>query len=294
MTLRRDLAEEALGRFGGLLGMTTEEAAESVVRVAVSNMYAEFTKILSRAAVDPRGFTVVAFGGAGPVVGALVAREVGIPVVFVPRSPGTLCALGAISADVVSDAVRTVHTRLDGAALETLRQPYDALRTELADWLARHGADAGSAVYRHAADMRYVGQSYEIEVAVDPAWLAAAGGPALLAAFHQAHERAFGHADREAPVEIVNLRMQLRAARPRVPLSEVADATAPLVPRATRRIWLDGRPAEAAVFDRAALGRGARLTGPAIVEQPDTTVLVPAGHTGDVDRFGNLWLRRER
>jgi N-methylhydantoinase A len=294
MALRRELAEEALGRFGGLLGVTTEEAAESVVRVAVSNMYAEFTKILSRAAVDPRGFTLVAFGGAGPVVGALVAREVGIPVVFVPRSPGTLCALGAISADIVTDAVRTVHTRLDGAALETLQAPYDALRAELADWLAQHGADAGPAVYRHAADMRYVGQSYEIEVAVDPAWLAAGGGPALLAAFHQAHERAFGHADREAPAEIVNLRVQLRATRPRVPLAEVAAAATPPVPRTTRRIWLDGRPAEAAVFDRAALGHGARLTGPAIVEQPDTTVLVPAGHTGDVDRFGNLWLRRER
>jgi N-methylhydantoinase A len=294
MPLQRALAEEALGRFGGRLGMATDEAAESVVRVAVSNMYAEFTKILSRAAVDPRGFALVAFGGAGPVVGALVAREVGIPTVFVPRSPGTLCALGAISADVVTDAVRTVHTRLEGATLEALLAPYDALRAELADWLARHGADAGPAVYRLAADMRYVGQSYEIEVTVDPAWLVTGGGPALLAAFHQAHERAFGHADREAPAEIVNLRVQLRAARPRVPLAEIAAAAAPLAPRTTRRIWLDGRPAEAAVFDRAALGRGARLTGPAIVEQPDTTVLVPAGHTGDVDRFGNLWLRRER
>ena len=95
MPLDRGLAEEAIARFADLLGMTPHEAAESVVRVAVSNMYAEFTKILSRAAVDPRDFALVAFGGAGPVVGALLAREVGIPTVFVPRSPGTLCALGA-------------------------------------------------------------------------------------------------------------------------------------------------------------------------------------------------------
>jgi N-methylhydantoinase A len=292
MPLHRELAEEAVARFADRLAMTTHEAAESVVRVAVSNMYAEFTKILSRAAVDPRDFALVPFGGAGPVVGALVAREVGIATVFVPRSPGTLCALGAISADVVNDAVRTVHARVDAAPLAALSAQYDALRAELAEWLERHGAGAGAATFRPAADMRYVGQSYEIEVPIEPAWLTAGGGPAIVAAFHRAHERAFGHADREAPAEIVNLRVQLRAARPRVPLAEIPERPAP-APRATRRIWLDGRPTEARVFDRDALGRGARLVGPAIVEQPDTTVLVPAEHVGEVDRFGNLVLRRE-
>jgi N-methylhydantoinase A len=293
MRLHRELADDAIARFAGPLGMTPDEAAESVVRVAIANMYAEFTKILSRAAVDPRDFALVAFGGAGPVVGALVAREVGIPTVFVPRSPGTLCALGAITADIVNDAVRTVHARVEATALQALRGQYDALRGELADWLARHGAGAGSATFRPAADMRYVGQSYEIEVPVEPDWFAAGGGGGLLAAFHRAHERAFGHADREAPAEIVNLRVQLRAARPRVPLAEIAASAAVPVATATRRIWLEGRRAEARVFDRAALGAGARLTGPAIVEQPDTTVLIPTGYVGDVDRFGNLLLRRE-
>ena len=295
MRLDRSLAEAAIARFAGRLAMTPDEAAESIVRVAVSNMYAEFTKILSRAAVDPRDFALVAFGGAGPVVGALVAREVGISAVFVPRSPGTLCALGALSADIVNDAVRTVHTRVESALLEAaaLRRQYDALRAELGEWLERFGDGAGAAAFRHAADMRYVGQSYEIDVPVELDWLAPGGGAVLLAAFHRAHERAFGHADREAPAEVVNLRVQLRAERPRVPLVELpAGATTP-APRARRRIWLDGRPTEARVFDRAALGRGARLDGPAIVEQPDTTVLVPGSHVGEVDRFGNLMIRRE-
>jgi N-methylhydantoinase A len=141
--------------------------------------------------------------------------------------------------------------------------------------------------------MRYVGQSYEIEVPIDPASLAPGGAASILAAFHEAHERLYGHADRQAPAEIVNLRVQLRAARPRIPLVEVsADGAAP-VARTTRRIWLDGRPVQARVYDRGALGRGARLVGPAIVEQPDTTVLLPAGHGGEVDRFGNLLIRRD-
>jgi len=223
MRLDRSLAEAAIARFAGRLAMTPDEAAESIVRVAVSNMYAEFTKILSRAAVDPRDFALVAFGGAGPVVGALVAREVGISAVFVPRSPGTLCALGALSADIVNDAVRTVHTRVESALLEAaaLRRQYDALRAELGEWLERFGDGAGAAAFRHAADMRYVGQSYEIDVPVELDWLAPGGGAVLLAAFHRAHERAFGHADREAPAEVVNLRVQLRAERPRVPLVEL-------------------------------------------------------------------------
>jgi N-methylhydantoinase A len=295
MPLHRELAEDVIARFADRLGMSAPEAAESMVRVAVSNMYAEFTKILSRAAVDPRDFALVAFGGGGPVVGALLAREVGLPAVFVPRAPGTLCALGALCADVVSDAVRTVHVRVDEPVLAgaTLRQHADTLRNELADWLARHGTDAGPATFRHAADMRYVGQSYEIEVPIDPASLAPGGAASILSAFHEAHERLYGHADRQAPAEIVNLRVQLRAARPRIPLVEVsADGAAP-VARTTRRIWLDGRPVQARVYDRGALGRGARLVGPAIVEQPDTTVLLPAGHGGEVDRFGNLLIRRD-
>jgi len=96
------LGREAVRRFAAALATGLTEAAESIVRVAVATMYAEFTKVLSRNAVDPREYALVAFGGAGPLVAALIAREIGIPLVFVPPSPGTLCALGAISADVVA------------------------------------------------------------------------------------------------------------------------------------------------------------------------------------------------
>ena len=127
MRLDPALAEEAIRRYADPLGMGVNEAAESVVRVAVSNMYAAFTKILSRAGIDQRDFALVAFGGAGPLVGSLLAREVGIPTVFVPRSPGTLCALGAITADILNDAVRTVHGRLDALDLRALAREQRAL-----------------------------------------------------------------------------------------------------------------------------------------------------------------------
>jgi N-methylhydantoinase A len=292
MPLDRALAEAAIQRFADPLGMSLHEAAESVVRVAVSNMYAAFTKILSRAGVDPRDFALVAFGGAGPVVGALLAREVGIPTVFVPRSPGTLCALGAITADIVNDAVRTVHARLDAVDLPALAHVARALEADLQAWVERHSVSVDHIRFRHGADMRYVGQSYEIDVTIEPEWAEAAQATRFLHAFHAAHERLFGHADPHAPVEVVNLRVQLRGARPRVPIVEVGAGTGARS-TGTRRVWLEGRPADARVYERSALGRGDLITGPAIVEQPDTTVLVPDGHIARVDGFGNLLIERE-
>ena len=292
MRLDRSLADDAIQRFADRLGMSLHEAAESVVRVAVSNMYAAFTKILSRAGVDPRDFALVAFGGAGPLVGSLLARDVGIPTVFVPRAPGTLCALGAITTDILNDAVRTVHGRLDALDLAALAGEQRALERELLAWVDAHRIAVERTTFRHGADMRYVGQSYEIEVRADPAWLAGPERSRLLEAFHRAHERVFGHADPHAPVEVVNLRVQLRGVRPRVPLVEVAAGTGAKAIGA-RRVWLEGRPAQAQVYERASLGRGDRVIGPAIVEQADTTVLVPAGDAATVDRFGNLLIRRE-
>src|SRR5262249_61694559 len=121
---------------------------------------------------------------------------------------------------------------------------------------------------RHAVDRRYVGQSYEIDVHVEPAWLSDGGLSSLRDAFHRAHERVFGHADPRAPVEMINLRVQLRGRRPRVPLVEVA-AGAGAAPIRARRVWLDGHPMEARVFDRRHLGAGDRLVRPALIAPPD-------------------------
>jgi N-methylhydantoinase A len=293
MRLDRGAAEEALGRFADAAGLGLAEAAESVIRVAVSTMYAESTKIMSRHAVDPREFALVAFGGAGPLVACLIAREVGIPLVFVPRAPGTLCALGAITTDILQDGVRTVHLPVRGADLDALGGQYRTLEAEHRAWLAAHGLAPGTVSFRYSADMRYVGQSYEIEVEAAPAWLAAGGETPLLAAFHRGHERMYGHADPRAAAEIVNIRVQMRGAMPKVTLREAPPGTGTPEPRGTRPVRLDGRPVEARVYARDALGRDDTLRGPAIVEQADTTVLLPPGFAGTVDRHGNLWLRRD-
>jgi N-methylhydantoinase A len=189
--------------------------------------------------------------------------------------------------------VRTVHVRVDGAELSTLGRHYAELAHEQHRWLAQHALTPEATSVRYSADMRYVGQSYEIEVEVDARWLAGNDPAPLLAAFHRGHERMYGHADERAPAEIVNLRVQLRGTMPRVPLEEARPGPTKPTPRMTRRIALDGTTVDAWVYDRQALGRGALIAGPAIVEQDDTTVLLPIGFAGEVDRFGNLLLRRE-
>ena len=226
--------------------MSLHEAAESVVRVAVSNMYAAFTKILSRAGVDPRDFALVAFGGAGPLVGSLLAREVGIPTVFVPRSPGTLCALGAITADILNDAVRTVHGRLDALDLAALAGEQRALEAELLAWVdaapRRGGARRPSGTGRTCATSASPTRSRCRSSRSGSRRTGAAG----------CSRRSTGRTSAcsatpipHAPVEIVNLRAQLRGVRPRVPLVEVAAGTRRRARRGARRIWLDGRPAQA-------------------------------------------------
>src|SRR5262249_28473257 len=176
---------------------------------------------LPRARAARRACAGVPWGGGGPLVGSLLARDVGIPTVFVPRAPGTLCALGAITTDVLNDAVRTVHARLDALDLAALAAEQRTLEAELSASVREHAIQVERTTFRRGADMRYVGQSEETEVAVEPEWLAGGARPRLLEAFHRAHERVFGHADPHAPVEVVNLRAQLRGVRPRVPLVEV-------------------------------------------------------------------------
>ena len=271
-----------------------------MVRVAVSNMYAEFTKILSRAAVDPRDFALVAFGGAGPVVGALARPRGRHPHRLRPALAGD--ALRARRDQRRHRERRRAHGArvARGRPRPLVRRPRRSPRAVRrapgrAGGLARAPRRRrGAATFRHAADMRYVGQSYEIEVPVEPAWLVPGGGAPLLAAFHRAHERAFGHADREAPAEIVNLRVQLRAGRPRVPLGEIPAARG--VPGAPRDAPdLARRPPDRGARLRPRRARRAARAWPARPSSSSRTrpCWCPRGHVGEVDRFGNLMLRRE-
>ena len=251
-------------------------------------MYAEFSQAMARHGLDPRDFTLVAFGGAGPVVACFLAAEFHIPRVLVPLSPGTLCALGALSADVRNDYVKTLHLRLGQARIEVLRGAYAELRERAEAWLLTEGPNVLDRRFLYSADMRYQHQAFEIELPIEPRWLTAGDFGPILEAFHGlprpavrarrrqgaggAHQRAReggGH-DAQAQGRARGRRAGRRAGQ-RPPRDPVPRAAAP-----------------GAIHDRTRLLAGHTLPGPAIVEQDDTTVLVPRGFVGTVDAFGNI------
>ena len=275
-------ARAAVGAIAGKLGLGIEETAEAIAAVAVSAMYLEFSKMFARNAVDLDDLTLIAFGGAGPMVGCQVARELGVSRVLVPRSPGVVCALGGLVAEIRNDMVRTVMLPLEDESLAPMREGWAALAAASEVWLAEVGEPGAAGLLQYSADMRYRGQSYEIEVPVTDMSLAA-----LAEGFHTQHRAVFDHADPAAAVEVVNLRVAIRAGAQKVTSPTLAPSSGP-PPSEPIRIFLDGAWQEVKLYQRDTLRPGHAIAGPAVVAQEDTTLLLPTGSHATVQAQGHL------
>lgn len=294
MSLSRELAESALAELGRALRLSATETAEAVIRVALSSMYAEFSNLIYRRGLDPREFTLVAFGGAGPLVGCLLAREFRMAGVLVPQSPGTLSAFGALAADVKVDYIRSIKPLLDGLTSEYLGSEFNALRRRGLEWIEKEGPIIEDTQVAFSADTRYVGQSFDIKLSIEPSWLEADDVSAMASAFHQEHERLFAHADEAAAIELVDLQARVVGTTPKPcwPVApEAASADAPV--SSQRSVTLGGEPLQVSVYRRRDLQSGHCLPGPAIVEQDDTTVFIPQGFRGDVTLYGAILIYEE-
>lgn len=290
VTVRRDLAEAAVDRIAAPLGRTREQAAEAIVQIAISGMYREISKLAARQGVDAREFCLLPFGGAGPMLGALLARELGMREVLVPTTPGVLSALGGLIADIRGDVIETVYADLDAPSLPRILDAFARLEAEAMRWIREDQRFRGEVTLRPSAEMRYRGQSFEIEVPLERDWLARGDRAAIAGAFHRTHERIYGHADAEAPIQAIALRMVVEGAVPRPCFPEQPRETGAPVPLREVGIWLDGARRTAPLYARSALRHGHRFAGPCIVLQEDCTTCVPPGMSGEVDRFGNLRL----
>jgi N-methylhydantoinase A len=281
-------AATALRPLGEALGLDVDGAAEAVVEVATANMYAAVSNVLARHGLDPRDFSLAAFGGAGPIEACFLAQEFHIPRVIVPPSPGTLCALGAMAADVKSDYIKTLHRRLSATSGKLLAAECAELEVRARRWLTEEAPEVGASAIAYGAELRYVGQAFQVEVPIDPTWLSEATTDRLRAAFHDLHERLYAHADRAADVELIDLRATITGVTPKPALRPVPAGSGAAKPAGRRAIHYRRQRYEAAVYLRDDLRAGQHLDGPAIVEQEDTTTLVPAGFRAAVDPLGNL------
>ncbi len=288
LRLHPDKSALAMRPLGEALGLDLDATAEAVIEVATANMYAAFSNVLARHGLDPRDFALVAFGGAGPIEACFLAEEFHIPRVIVPPSPGTLCAQGAMMADLKSDYVKTIHRKLSTTSGKLLAAECAELSARATRWLSEEAPAVAASAIAHSADLRYVGQAFQIEVPIDPAWLEETGTEGLRAAFHDRHELLYAHADRAADVELIDLRATITGATPKPELKAVPTGRGPTQPAGHRSIHYRKHRYVASVYHRRDLLAGQHVDGPAVVEQEDTTTLVPAGFRASVDAFGNL------
>jgi N-methylhydantoinase A len=293
VTIDTGKARAAIETLATKLNRTPEAAAEAVIQVAVSGMYREVSKLASRQGVDPRDFSLLAFGGAGPMLGCFLARELGMPSVLIPTAPGVLSALGGLIADIKSDFITTAYYPLSRAELSRLRREMETLAQRASVWISEEQKFAGTPTLLPSADMRYQGQSFEIEVPLQMDWLVAGDFDKIAGAFHAEHERLYGHADTEMPIQIISLRMVVIGAspQPQFPaLPKRADAPKPVK---LVEVYLESKRCTVPLYRRADLGPGHRFASPCVIAQEDTTTCVPAGFVGTVDTHGNILLTRE-
>ncbi|MGH7102066.1 MAG: hydantoinase/oxoprolinase family protein [Acetobacteraceae bacterium] len=293
LTLQREPAERALDAIGGRLGWTAEEVADGAVRVAVALMAAEASNVLARRGVDAPHFRMVAFGGAGPLVAALLALEIGIDAILIPRFPGGLSALGAARADLEGDLVQPVYRLVEELAANELKTLHHGLAAAASAWLAAQAAAAPllASAQRLAADMRYDGQGYDVTVPLEPQWLDQGDHRAILAAFREAHRATYGHANDEAKVWFKELRVHVVGQMPK-PASLAVRRGKGEGPSGEQRLRLGGKEVTAAVYAREDLAKANPIAGPAIVNQLDTTTLVPPGWSARAVASGALILER--
>jgi len=282
--LDAERGRSAVAALGRPLGLEGPAAAASILRVATSNMYAQFVPLMARYGADSKDFAILAYGGAGPTHACLLAQEVGIRRVIVPPTPGAFCALGCLVADARADFVRTFYRGAARLPADELEGVFGALEAQARAWLDEEGLTFAETRFLRGAEMRYAGQSYEV-----PVWLdggRAEAKASLVARFHDRHRAVYGHSDAAAPVEFIDLRVQVVGAAAKPRLGNVRWKTR-RGEGATRRrgAWTPEGTATVTVYDRAALGPGQRLQVPCIVEQYDTTIYIPPGFTARVDDY---------
>jgi N-methylhydantoinase A len=294
MPIRQDLAHAAISRLAERLGLDVMATAQGILAVVTANMARAIRVISVQRGHDPRDYTLMAFGGAGPLHAARLARELDIGRVLVPRSPGILCAMGLLLTDLRADFATTRLALLDEAAMPGIAAAFDELAARAAQWFAEEAIPTEAQSLTRTIDMRYAGQNYELPIAMPAGPVTPGTLAALAAGFAAAHQRMYGFVAADEPVQLVTYRLEAAGAVPKAAFAPQADAGPDATPAiiGTRDVWLPeaGGFVSCAVYDRALLKAGNRITGPAIVEQMDATTVILPGITGMVEPYLNLIL----
>lgn len=277
-------------KVAGPLELELAEAGNAMLRVAEANMANAVRLISVGRGYDPRDFALVAFGGAGPLHGAYLARDLEIPTVIFPRYPGIASAMGCLLVDIRHDSSKMHLGKIEDVDLGQLAQHFEALEEEAREHLREEGVPEEQMRFNRSLDMRYVGQWRTLTVPLD----FSEPGQALAAAlekFHEEHQRAYSYSDQNREVEIFSLKLATQGLIPKPDMPKVqriGTAATALVDQ--RQVYFEERGGfvETAVYDREQLLPGSKIEGPAIVEQLDSTVVLPPGTHSEIDPYLNI------
>jgi len=291
--LDRDAAEKALrDRLAQPLNVSLERAAAGMLQVATSAMANAVRHVTLERGLDPRDFTLVAYGGGGPLHSASVAKELSISRIIIPNAPGHFSALGMLMADLRRDYVQTLFERMDDLEMSELEEQFKKLEAEGRIALMKSGMPTDRIVFERAADMRYVGQEHAVAVSMPANVGSEAARAEVKRRFDDAHDLRYSHSAPEESADIVSLRVSAigRLNKPEFPQIPRGDATPPASARRGERavIFENSGTVQAAVFDRTKLMAGNVIVGPAIVEEVASTTLVEPGDTVTVNEYGHL------
>jgi N-methylhydantoinase A len=290
MSLDEEAAQEALHSIGPELDLDDTEFAEGVLAIINAKMADAMRTITVKQGIDPREYSLVAFGGAGPMHAVWLAEELEIREVIVPWSPGTFSAWGMLQTDMRHDVVRAFYRPVAELDAVDVAEVYAQLAEEGSALLEHEGVAADDRYFARSADMRYVGQEYTVNVAI--------GEEISLETiehdFHEAHRIRYGHSTPGAPVEFVNLRLAAmgRIGAGRAPFQAPEDGHDPLLGR--RRVVYSGEEHETDVLLRDHLRPGTTQEGPLVIEEASSTTVVPPGYTVEIDDHGNMLVSRTK
>lgn len=291
LQLSKDLSQKAFEGLAERLGAgagSPVELADGVLRIAVSKMAGAVREVSVHRGFDPRDFALLGFGGAGPMHVFLVAEELAIPQVIVPRFPGHLSALGQLLADLRHDFVIAWGGALSAIDIAEFRSEADSMRQKAHKQLISDGFGDDRHSHTFSVDMRYFGQSFTLSIPCDPATM---NWDDLREAFHVRHEETFGRADRHSEVELVNIRLFSLGLidKPELKFAAVTGGD-PVIE--TRQVWFNGGWTDCPIMDRTKMGAEESFQGPMIIEEAGGTSVVPPGWTVKVHASGSLDCRR--
>ena len=294
MQLDEDAARRAMAeRVADPLGLTITAAADGIIRVAVTQMANVVKRVTTARGLDARDFAMVAYGGAGPLHAALVARELQIKRVFIPNAPGHFSAYGMLVSDLRRDFVRTIFAPLANAPFDLFEQMFTEMEMRGRSEIDSAAPGRLDIVVKHAADMRYVGQEHSVTVEVPGDAFANRDVAAIKAAFDAVHTLRYGYASDDESAEIVSLRLSVSGiiAKPaQAAIARTASASADVALISVRPVEFGvlGGCLETPIYDRARLLAGHRIAGPALVQEYASTTVLPPGDQLEVDAIGNL------